>query len=171
MNKDFWEKYYKENKKDKPSEFALFAESMFKRNSFIVDIGAGNLRDTHFFENKGHTVIPIDQVLGTTIEDLLKSDTHFDVAYLRWIIHAIEPELQTKLIEWCKSYADLICIETRTNVSETYKKDHKRYPVDPIDLVNEMNGTKIVYAKQGYGMSPHPTEDPHLVRLICRTLP
>ena len=46
---NYWDTYYKNNKKIKESSFARFVIKKIDKNSKIIDIGCGNGRDSFFF--------------------------------------------------------------------------------------------------------------------------
>ena len=62
-NKIFWNKYY--NSKDnnnKPSNFALFINKNYiKKNTFLIDVAAGDGRDSFYLRKKAKNVCSIDQ--------------------------------------------------------------------------------------------------------------
>ena len=62
-NKIFWNKYY--NSKDnnnKPSNFALFINKKYiKKNTYLIDVGTGDGRDSFYLRKKAKHVYCIDQ--------------------------------------------------------------------------------------------------------------
>jgi len=60
---DFWNKFYIEKNPsiNNPSSFAVFCKKFISKEDLIIDIGAGNGRDTFFFAKEQHNVISIDQ--------------------------------------------------------------------------------------------------------------
>lgn len=66
MNHDkssYWNSYYKKSEKypaHTPSQFAVFIAGELQKNSFIVDIGCGDGRDSLYFSYLGYPVLGID---------------------------------------------------------------------------------------------------------------
>ena len=62
-NKIYWNKYYNsKNNNNKPSNFALFVNKNYiKKNTFLIDVGAGDGRDSFYFRKKAKHVYSIDQ--------------------------------------------------------------------------------------------------------------
>ena len=60
---EYWDKYYSiDNTRNitYPSQFAAFVAGEIEQNSFIIDIGCGNGRDSIFFASRAHKVYAID---------------------------------------------------------------------------------------------------------------
>ena len=113
-NKIFWNKYY--NSKDnnnKPSNFALFINKKYiTKNTYLVDVGTGDGRDTFYLRKKAKHIYSIDQsniaikkirlkarrlgVKNVTFKNLssnhLKKITNkkINFIYARFFIHAIK---------------------------------------------------------------------------------
>jgi len=120
MDKEYWDRYYKEHGSDKEisnqSSFATFCqEELFKnKNLKILELGCGNGRDAIYFVRQGHNVIALDQSLvAIEVEKnklsldlntnlLAKTDNfvtedysiygNLDVFYSRFTMHAIKQE-------------------------------------------------------------------------------
>lgn len=172
MNKDFWEKYYKDNKITEPSSFAVWAENFIRGP--IVDLGCGDGRDVYYFKSKGRKVQGVDA--SNEAEDIIKSDvldyinTHEcppDV-YTRFFWHAITREEQLAILDWV---TERIWIEART--TEDKPKNiigaHDRNLVDVTQLKDDLKerGFSIHFEEEGTGLSPYKGEDPHLIRIVA----
>ena len=160
LNKYYWNNYYKTTNHDiiKHSSFAEFVYKNYCKDcKYILDLGAGNCRDSIFFSNKniqvtavdynGHlnnnytnlTLVKKDVELFLSDEDL----TQYNLVYMRWFLHAMPYEkaenifkLSTNILE----KGQKICIEVRSINDKTliknsiydeedlsYKTTHKRW--------------------------------------------
>ena len=106
LTNSYWNKFYKDFKLNKPSNFAKFVKKKIKKNSSILDVGCGNGRDTFFFLKDFSKVVGIDKS-ETAIKNnakKFKDKFHcfnickkiknlnigkFDNIYARFYIHAI----------------------------------------------------------------------------------
>ena len=115
---NYWNTYYKNNKKIKESSFARFAIKKIDKNSKIIDIGCGNGRDSFFFSKNNLNVTAIDISKNAIKNNSLKSNKNlkflkfdigkntmskkFDVIYCRFFVHAISEKNENKLITLIK---------------------------------------------------------------------
>ena len=115
---NYWNTYYKSNKKIKESSFARFVIKKIDKNSKIIDIGCGNGRDSFFFSKNDLKVTAIDISKSAIKNNSLKSNKNlkflkfdiekntmskkFDVIYCRFFIHAISEKNENKLIAFIK---------------------------------------------------------------------
>ena len=115
---NYWNTYYKNNKKIKESSFARFAIKKIDKNSKIIDIGCGNGRDSFFFSKNDLKVTAIDISNNAIKNNSLKSNKNlkflkfdiekntmskkFDVIYCRFFVHAISEKNENKLITLIK---------------------------------------------------------------------
>lgn len=161
MNEKYWKKFYKEFHKFPPSSFAKFCKPYIKGG--IVELGCGNGRDVFYLGALG-----IDKNDGNDVKDWIHKHKSPDNVYTRFFWHAIERDLQLKILKWCKG---MIFIEARTTQDKPKNLfgKHKRNLVDVGQLIEDLldNGFTILRFKQGYGMSKFKGEDPHIVRVIA----
>ena len=151
-NKIFWNKYY--NSKDnnnKPSNFALFINKNYiKKNTFLIDVGAGDGRDSFYLRKKAKHVCSIDQssiaikknrlkarrlgVKNVTFKNL--SSNHLkkiankkvNFIYARFFIHAINEVNEDIFLKSIKKNFEsktLISLEFRTIKDVLMKKGKK----------------------------------------------
>ena len=151
-NKIFWNKYY--NSKDnnnKPSNFALFINKKYiTKNTYLVDVGTGDGRDTFYLRKKAKHIYSIDQsniaikknrlkarrlgVKNVTFKNLssnhLKKITNkkINFIYARFFIHAINEVNEDIFLKSIKKNFEsktVISLEFRTIKDVLMKKGKK----------------------------------------------
>tara|TARA_Y200000002_G_C22494521_1_gene584463 strand:- start:55 stop:696 length:642 start_codon:yes stop_codon:yes gene_type:complete len=151
-NKIFWNKYY--NSKDnnnKPSNFALFINKNYiKKDTFLLDVGAGDGRDSFYLRKKAKHVCSIDQSNIAINNNKLKarrlgfknvtfknlSSNHlkkiankkFNFIYARFFIHAINEVNEDIFLKSIKKDFEsntLVSFEFRTTKDNLMKKGKK----------------------------------------------
>ena len=151
-NKIFWNKYY--NSKDnnnKPSNFALFINKNFvKKDTHLLDVGAGDGRDSFYFRKKAKHVYSIDQSNIVIKKNRLKtrrlglknvtfknlSSNHLskiankkiNFIYARFFLHAINEVNENILLQSIKRNFEpktIISFEFRTTKDILMKKGKK----------------------------------------------
>jgi len=134
-DREYWNAYYQNNKKQDPSNFAVYIENKLRPKSHILELGCGNGRDSMFFLEKGHNVIGVDgsdyainELNRLTIDNknvlficdnFVKCNTVFqmkyDCIYSRFTLHAITEEQENELLYKVKNAANgIFCVEART---------------------------------------------------------
>jgi len=195
---DYWDKFYNTGtfRELTPSPFAEYvvrtetSVSKFARPRTLLDLGAGNCRDSIYFSSKGFIVSAVDKSLpkivshpGLTFkrEDLLKTPlTGYDIIYLRFVVHAISEydldKLITKLAKLSKETR--IYIETRsiTGVLEGEKAEtflklsvgdaHFRMLYSQPYLERKFEKLFTLHSSEhATGFAPYQNEDPFIIRL------
>lgn len=61
VNEVYWEQYYLNIKRQKPSSFCSFINDFLKEKYFVIDIGCGSARDSFEFSRQNHDVIGLDR--------------------------------------------------------------------------------------------------------------
>lgn len=172
----YWKDFYKTHKFEEPSSFAHFCLDSI--DGEFTELGSGDGRDLYFFLRNGKSGMGVDGandgllMMKEDVATFIKQNKSTDNIYTRFFWHAIEPELQKKILKWTKKR---IFIEARTiddKPKNVYGVKHKRYLVDPeklkADLIEE--GFTIKHLSIGYGLSPFLGEDPQLIRVIAEKL-
>lgn len=122
MDKNYWDKFYGDNKAvHYPSSFAeLCVEKFIDKDAEILELGAGNGRDSFFFAEMGNKIWAVDQSINESEKHL---ETHSDgvksnislistdftnddfknyqgvsVFYSRFTIHAIKADGEDRVI-------------------------------------------------------------------------
>jgi len=175
MSKDYWKEIYKKKIiKTDPSDFAKYClDNYFTSAQVIIDLGAGNCRDTVFFLENKLKVIAVDQSLPSMDEisdnkDIkklilsncklvkndfskidLKSYGKIDIYYSRWSIHAIselkEKQLFNNIYENFREDS-LFCIEVRSTKDELFvphSSSKAQINAKPAAQGSEREGLKI----------------------------
>ena len=151
-NKIFWNKYYKsKDNNNKPSNFALFINKNFvKKNTHLLDVGAGDGRDSFYFRKKAKHVYSIDQSNIVIKKNRLKtrrlglknvtfknlSSNHLrkiankkiNFIYARFFLHAIKEVNENILLQSIKRNFEpktIISFEFRTTKDILMKKGKK----------------------------------------------
>lgn len=159
LNQTFWTHYYNKTNDDinKPSTFSEFVyKNYIKNGTHLLDLGAGNCRDSIFFSKKGIQVKAIDyngtleqqcdnlELIKEDVEIFLsKESINYDLIYMRWFLHAMPYDKAEKIFELSCSKLNVggtICIELRSlndnvlkqnsvynNVDKSYTTTHKRW--------------------------------------------
>jgi 2-polyprenyl-3-methyl-5-hydroxy-6-metoxy-1,4-benzoquinol methylase len=167
--KKYWERFYQQGHTLEPSEFAKEYTKMFYKDLNIIDVLAGNGRDTLYLQKKGFSVKGIDfafegnGVEKMSLRELFKNECHWDVVYSRFGIHCLKNRDIKKLIRWTKEY---IALEFRTKGDIPKLYHHKRHFINPDEIVKYLlsSGFTKIYIKYGYNMATFKDENP----LICR---
>ncbi|WP_353150142.1 class I SAM-dependent methyltransferase [Chryseobacterium sp.] len=106
--KNYWDSYYPKHKCTlEPSSFAVFVKEYLNSNDSILEVGAGNGRDSNFFLKENYRIQPIDKSKEAVISintlfkkdialnmDIRKFHFHwkkqlFDCIYSRFVLHAM----------------------------------------------------------------------------------
>lgn len=120
----YWDNFYKDNSiTDNPSTFAIFCGDFIRGKDvkYLIDIGCGNARDTHFFHEMGLLTTGIDycQIVTELNRDKykhidfyacsadnldnIKLNNPIDCIYSRFFLHAINKETATAFLSWATS--------------------------------------------------------------------
>ncbi len=205
----YWENIYKAGAiPEEPSRFAAHVMQKYaKPRQSLIELGCGNGRDAFFFAEKGADVLALDQCASeieklietngkhenlrfaagdfTELED--KDSGGYDIVYSRFTLHSVTAEGQAKTLKWCYrnlAPGGLLCIETRGQKNEIYKKgkpvsgqpdayiynDHYRRFVDFKKFVKDIKdiGFTIVESAEETGFAPYKDTDYHFIRIIAR---
>ena len=180
-NYKYWEQFYKNQHILEPSDFA---RSLNLRNKRIIDMGCGKGRDTFHFKNLGNNVIGVDEfspdVAGfkkMKIEDYLKlkcdcgsSVDHRDVLYMRFLLQAIDEDLENDIFNWIIKNIDEIYIECRSDKGIVPDDSHQRRLINGEELKLKVvsSGFDIKYFAEQTGFAPYKNEDPVIIRLVAK---
>lgn len=176
-----WDSYYRaRSQRRAPSPFALWSEPLFPPRATVIDLGAGDGRDASYFADRGHRVTAVDaSVMGlrlaagvrklrADVAELEDVAEPYEVAYMRWLLHAVTPAVQRSVLEWCARNARLVFIEARSDQGE-HPDDHYRRPLRLTELLAELhaNGYHVTRAHEGADMSRDGDDNPILMRVVA----
>ena len=151
-NNTYWNNYY--NSKDnnnKPSNFAKFIKKKYlKKKTTLLDVGAGDGRDSFYFQNQAKYIFAIDQSDVVINKNKLKTkrlslknilfkrlqsnklktlhNKKIDIIYARFFLHAINEANENKFLNIIKKdFKDniIIALEFRTTKDVLRKKGKK----------------------------------------------
>ena len=181
MNDKYWEKFYKDKDLMEPSLFACFCQSKIKNNSHVLEIGAGEGRDTRLF-GQYCTIAAIEPNIkqianvpgtvrhfhGSFEKFILENKEKFDIIYSRWFIHAVEEEVEDKLLWFAKKQGAILMLEFRV-IGDESDDTHERRLIDPVKLFEKLinRGFIIKHFEIGHGLSKQGDDDPFLARVIA----
>src|SRR3990167_6013213 len=173
-NKKYWEKFYKNSKRLDHTSFAEMA-AVFAGER-ILELGSGDGRDLAYFHECNKIARGIDSAYEDIFTDkmdvgeYIKNHKCTDDIYTRFFWHAIDRNLQLKILKWATAY---LFIEART-IDDKFRpkifKKHERNFVNVAQLVKDLkdNNFQIILLREGAGMSKYKNEDPYLVRVVAK---
>ena len=151
-NKNYWNNYYKLKENNiNPSNFALFVSKKFvKKDSYILDVGSGDGRDSFYLRKKAKYVLGVDLSNTVIKKNKLKSkrlgyknikfknlssshlhkvqNKNITLIYARFFIHAINELSENIFLKYlAKNFTTktLIALEFRTIKDVLMKKGKK----------------------------------------------
>jgi len=178
MNKNYWEKYYKDNGEHSPTDFAEFCNKTIKPRLRIIELGSGNGRDAYFLGEQGHKVIAVDYTtkpVDTKNVKFVKQDAvdflkhykePYDVIYSRFFLHAITKVELKKILSLSSG---IFLAEARSIKDTSFKKDHKRNLIDGNELfftLTKMNFHTILF-REGNDMARYKGQNPIIIRIMA----
>lgn len=198
-NLQYWDNYYNKKNLALPnSDFSKFALTYIKPKSSLIDIGCGDGRDSLMFAKNNIETLGIDysqvsisknkkyetdilKFKRLNLMDIEKLTKNFEYAYCRFILHAINYEIQEQIFLWMsKNISDKIFIETRIADSkiDPQKYNHYRRDFNQEEVVEslEKHSFKIIYSQVSRNFSKYKkfysvedlNHDPLLLRVVIQ---
>ena len=183
-NIKYWEDYYKSGDAPlEPSQFALFCRGFMNEGQSLLDVGAGNLRDSYYFNSEGLFVTAIDIVDRSPNTDIVYIKENlveqrdmfgigrlFDFIYMRFFLHSIPLEIEEYVLR--ESYKvlnrrGLLCIETRSDKG-VLPDNHYRRLINMEDLLLRLSFFQLIYKVEQRGLAVRGDENPIIIRVICQ---
>ena len=203
--KKYWDRFYSKKKKFPRSTFANFCKKKFirnkQKNKKLIDLGCGNGRDTIFFSNKIYSfgvdrseeaITNLQRKYSSNINlNFKKGDLEnlnfktlgkFDYIYCRFLFHAINKKIQTRIfnnLKYLMKKKCLLMVEFRTDKdplknfgkkiskSERYTNHYRRFiNLAEFEKIIKKGGFKIKYKTEKKGLSIFNKDNPVLARLI-----
>jgi hypothetical protein len=171
MNSEYWQKYYADKKPQKPSPFAKFCRRRIPKESIIIDMAAGDMRDTEYLAEVG-SCIPVEpnneEVHCKALSGLGRLRP--DILYARWFFHAIDEEEEDRVLAWCAERRVDIMAEYRI-IGDKPDDTHTRRLIDPEVFLKklEAKGYEVKYYATGRGFSKVRGDDPLLARVFAKS--
>lgn len=165
---NYWEKHYKNTDQKPPSDFVKFCTKYIPFGCNIVDLGAGDFRDTKVLEAFGNceSVEPNNE--GSSHLTIDNIAYQVGVVYARWFFHSVGEETENKVIDWCKQNGLILMTEFRLRGCDD--DSHQRRIINGTKFLKKLidNGFKVVHYSEGYGFSKIGNDDPYLGRVIAQ---
>ena len=165
-NDEYWKKYYREHPKQEPSGFVKFCLQRIPEGSHIVDLAAGDGRDTDLLATRG-ICIPVEPNNDAVKLNYLHEVEYADVVYARWFFHAVEEETEDKTLEWCRDNGVILMAEMRAEHSDD--DSHLRRVIDSEIFLKKLTrfGFDVTHFEKSRGFSKVGNDDPLLIRVIA----
>lgn len=179
VKNNYWSKFYKKKHTMNPSPFAEEIASKIPRwtEAKVIDLLAGNGRDSKYFTENGIECIGIDNAFENSfvrkfeLDEVLKVECIWDLVYSRFGIHCLPLSKVKRIINWANGK---IALEWRAPGDKPIifkeKKGHYREYHKPEIIVKYLlkAGFNNIDIKCGYGLAKfkknNKTEDP----MVCR---
>lgn len=180
--KKYWEKFYKEKKAPtKQTKFAEFVETYFievlkEKNLKLIDLGAGNGRDSKYFLDSSFLSfsmgIDISYENKYVVKDSFKNHgiDYFNIVYSRFFLHSI---LNNEIVDILKSTKKYFVAEFRLKGDKPIiYKNHYRNLIDLSWFVKqlEISGFEILFLKTGKNMAKYKNENPYVCRVVAKKI-
>jgi adenylylsulfate kinase-like enzyme/SAM-dependent methyltransferase len=200
-----WGAFYNERSApQKPSPYAQQVASILAGRTKLIEIGCGNGRDACFFASEGHDVTAIDrsaeaveaarsarssaQFLAGTLPELSQDlAAPFDVAYSRFVIHAMPLPEEEKLLDSvrgllrpggqffieCRSIKDPMSrLGEVLSPTERIHGHYRRFIVlDELRERLQARGFVIDDEVESAGLAVYGDEDPVVIRITAHVAP
>jgi hypothetical protein len=181
-----------------PSNFAVFCKTNYITADvgWLIDIGCGNFRDTHYFQESKIPVISLDQIeysdnvkskakyyIKSNVSNLVGAARQFPINcvllkhyYMRWLLHSLSYFEEIKLFDWIGLTAkqhSYLYIECRSDKdSEIKDTSHYRRLINSAELIDmvESIGFDIKFFTEDRGFSKLGADDPLLIRLVAQKI-
>ena len=186
-DKDYWHKFYKNNKLIKSSDFCIFVMNYFKNNKNIIEVldaGCGNGRDSNHLIQKykvdgidnSEFILENKENFNFISDDFVKIDkSKYDLIYSRFTFHSITNEQHKQFLDTINTNTYL-AIEARSIIDKDidlyYGKTHYRNYIDLQYIKNLLlkNNFDILYIYEGKDIAIYKNENPTCIRIICKKI-
>ena len=200
----YWEDYYRHSTTaSPPSPFAIFIASTLPAAQRMLEVGCGNGRDATYFSELGHFVTALDKsdaaiqlcqklhqnasaefFAGTLRTFSEKWESHFDVVYSRFVLHAMTQAEELEMLRdayrvlksggqiliECRSINDPLARQGEViSATERIAGHYRRFVIreELRDHVLDC-GFQIMSEVESNGLAVFKDEDPVVIRLAAR---
>ena len=149
----------------------------------VLDIGAGNCRDSKYFAEQGGVVTAADPYgippenppfifTNKFLSDL--PDIKCDCVYSRFFLHAVEEEIEDYFLSYVAQNAKHLFFEARSDLGveevEYYHGDHYRRPINANKIFKKLSarGFTTIEFYEKRGLAEYKGEDPCVIRVWAR---
>lgn len=204
---EHWGSYYsKASVPAQPSPFAREVADKVSASARLLEIGCGNGRDSVYFDSLGHSVVAVDASdaaierckqthaatgaefhHGTLPEVAPKLHPDFDIAYSRFVLHAMPVSEEVELLECafallkdggelhveCRSINDPMArMGEVISPTERIHGHYRRFIVQD-ELVERLKhaGFEVRDLIESDGLAVHGDENPVVIRVVAVKLP
>ncbi len=183
MANSYWEKFYKKKHTMQHTAFAgdsvkIIKNISTKNNISIIDMMAGNGRDTVYLNNQPNfSCTGVDGSFESSfvkkepLHKTLQKKCCYDVVYSRFGLHCINDKEVEKLIQWT---GNILAAEFRIKGDQAIlypdSSDHKRNYIDLGKIINFFikNDFEIKTMSAGRGLARYKNEDPLVARIYAQ---
>ena len=165
-NDEYWKTYYKEHRKRLASDFVKFCLPRIPEDSHIVDLAAGDGRDTDLLATRG-ICIPVEPNNDAVKLNYLHEVEYADVVYARWFFHAVDEETEDETLRWCRDNGVILMAEMRAEHSDD--DSHLRRVIDSEIFLKKLTRFvfDVTHFEKSRGFSKVGNDDPLLIRVIA----
>lgn len=168
-NNAYWKEYYKDRERQEPSTFFEFIKERVTEDDSILEMGAGDGRDTFPLSLRcGGNIAVVEPnnylpfVNYQSLDDVKMKPT---IVYARFFFHAVDEETEDTVLDFCGKNQSKLFAEFRTQEMDG---DHERRAVDPPEFIEKLihRGYRKIELYIGH-FSPYKNDDPLLARIIA----
>jgi hypothetical protein len=180
MNEKYWQEYYKNRSIQAPSDFVNFCSLRIPYGSQIIDMGAGDGRDSRYLTIRGDVLAiePNTELPGTlpgvsqvnmTVEDFIEvhpTDLHPDVVYARWFFHSVTDETEDRVLDFVAEHKATLMAEFRI-LRDVPDTTHPRRLINQYEFAKKLIDRGYIINHLSIGRySQHGENNPLLCRIV-----
>lgn len=168
MNDNYWKDFYKGKSTPSSSSFYNFVRDRVSINDIVLDVGAGDGRDTFplSVRCKVYTVEPNNHLPWVNFKSIKDVNIIPTIVYARFFFHAVEEEVENDVLDFCQYNRVKLFAEFRTE--PVANADHSRRPIDPVNFISKLVDRGYTNIELYIGrFSRYKDDNPLLARIIA----